>query len=130
MKFCIIALLAIQSVFSKSLMIHNDFETGFLDQEMSQDLIQMLQMLQMLLQMSPMGLTQPDGEILSRTPRHRRYRKSTNNLPKKLCNPKLCNKCDKLLTQIVTNEFTGFCVRLMRINNCCDHHRSTMDRLF
>ena len=126
MNFCIITLFAIP-IFSKS--IQTEISAKFLDEEMSQDLIQVLQMLSQVSpihQMSQMS----QQEVLSRTPRHRRYRKSTNNLPKKLCNPKLCNKCDKLLTQPATNEFTGFCVRLMRIDNCCDHHRSTMDRLF
>ena len=130
MNFYIIAFFAIP-IFSKS--IQNEISARFLDEEMSQDLIQTLQMLSQvspavneMSQMSQIEVLEP----LSRTPRHRRFRKSTNNLPKKLCNPKLCNKCDKLLTQPATNEFTGFCVRLMRINNCCDHHRSTMDRLF
>ena len=128
MIFFIITLFAFP-IFSKS--ISNEISAKFLDEEMSQDLMQVLPMLSQIspiTQMSQMSQQHPD--VLSRTPRHRRYRKSTTNLPKKLCNPKLCNKCDKLLTQPATNEFTGFCVRLMRINNCCDHHRSTMDRLF
>ena len=127
MNFCILALFAIP-IFSKS--IQNEISARFLDEEMSQDLIQVLQMLSQVSSVTNEMSQMSQPEILSRTPRHRRYRKSTNNLPKKLCNPKLCNKCDKLLTQPSTNEFTGFCVRLMRINNCCDHHRSTMDRLF
>jgi len=126
MNFCIITLFAIP-IFSKS--IQNEISAKFLDEEMSQDLIQVLQMLSQVSPINQMS-QMSQQEVLSRTPRHRRYRKSTNNLPKKLCNPKLCNKCDKLLTQPATNEFTGFCVRLMRIDNCCDHHRSTMDRLF
>ena len=126
MNFCIITLFAFP-IFSKS--IQNEISARFLDEEMSQDLIQVLQMLSQVSPINQMS-QMSQQEVLSRTPRHRRYRKSTNNLPKKLCNPKLCNKCDKLLTQPATNEFTGFCVRLMRIDNCCDHHRSTMDRLF